>query len=90
MTALAAAAASSNHTQLVIAAILGIGVVIALITWLKVHPFLALIIGSAVLGLTAGFGAANTEKGLHQRSRRHGWQRRAAHCAGRDDRWSAR
>lgn len=35
---------------------------IALITWLKVHPFLALIIGSAVLGLTAGFGAANTEK----------------------------
>ncbi len=50
MTALAAAAASSNHTQLVIAAILGIGVVIALITWLKVHPFLALIIGSAVLG----------------------------------------
>jgi len=62
MTSLAAAAASTSHAQLVIAAILGIGVVIVLITWLKVHPFLSLIIGSAVLGLTAGFGAANTEK----------------------------
>ncbi|MDQ2722829.1 MAG: GntP family permease [Actinomycetota bacterium] len=59
MTTLAAGA-SANHTQLVIAAILGIGVVIVLITWLKVHPFLSLIIGSAVLGLAAGYGASKT------------------------------
>ena len=61
MTTLAAGA-SANHTQLVIAAILGIGVVIVLITWLKVHPFLSLIIGSAVLGVTAGFGVSATIK----------------------------
>ncbi len=29
-------------------------------TWLTVHLFLALIIGSAVLGATAGFGLSNT------------------------------
>jgi len=57
---LAAAPPVANHTQLLIAAVLGIGAVIVLITWLKVHPFLALIIGSAVLGAVAGFGLSNT------------------------------
>lgn len=56
VTTLTAAAPVANHTQLAIAALLWIGVVVALITWLRVHPFLALIIGSAVLGVTAGFG----------------------------------
>lgn len=31
-----------------------------LITWLKVHPFLALILGSAVLGVAAQLGAEKT------------------------------
>ena len=40
--------------QLVLAAVLGIAVVILLIAWAKWHPFLALILGSVVLGLVAG------------------------------------
>ena len=55
-----AAEASSNNTVLVLAALLGIATVVLLITWLKVHPFLALILGSAVLGLVAGFGPSPT------------------------------
>jgi GntP family gluconate:H+ symporter len=51
-----ALAPSSNHTVLVVAALLGIATVVVLITWLRVHPFLALIIGSGVLGLAAGLG----------------------------------
>ncbi len=57
-----AAAPAGNHTELTIAAVLGIATVVALITWLKVHPFLALIVGSAVLGLVAGYGPTATEK----------------------------
>jgi GntP family gluconate:H+ symporter len=51
-------AAEVGHTSssplLVAAALLGIAVVVLLITVLKVHPFLALIVGSAVLGVVAG------------------------------------
>src|SRR3954452_8885204 len=36
--------------QLVLAALLGIVAVVLLISWLQVHPFLALIVGSAVGG----------------------------------------
>jgi GntP family gluconate:H+ symporter len=60
MTVLAAAEASASNTVLILAALLGIGTVVVLITWLKVHPFLALILGSAVLGLVAGYGAQPT------------------------------
>ena len=48
--------------RLVLAAVLGILVVVALISWLQVHPFLALIAGSAVVGLVGGLGAAKTIK----------------------------
>ena len=56
MTLLAAEAVehTSNDWQLILAALLGIAVVVVLITWLKVHPFLALILGSAVIGVVAG------------------------------------
>jgi GntP family gluconate:H+ symporter len=51
-------AAEVDHTGsqplLVVAALLGIAVVVVLITVLKMHPFLALILGSAVLGVVAG------------------------------------
>ncbi|GAA1492415.1 GntP family permease [Curtobacterium herbarum] len=63
--------------QLVIAALLGIVVIIALITWLKVHPFVALTIGALGVGLGAGlapekavtsfgdgFGATMTSVGI--------------------------
>jgi gluconate:H+ symporter, GntP family len=46
--------------QLVLAAVLGIVVVIVLIAWAKWHPFLALILGSAVLGLVAGASPGDT------------------------------
>jgi GntP family gluconate:H+ symporter len=48
--------------QLILAALLGILVVVLLISWLQVHPFLALIAGSAVVGIVGGLGAAKTIK----------------------------
>src|SRR3954451_18078994 len=45
---------TSSSPLLVAAALLGIAAVVVLITVLKVHPFLALILGSAVLGVVAG------------------------------------
>ncbi len=40
--------------QLVTAALLGIAVIVVLIAWLKVHPFLALIFGALTVGIVAG------------------------------------
>jgi GntP family gluconate:H+ symporter len=44
---------SAGNTQLVIACLVGIAVIVVLISWLKMHPFLALIIGSAALAAVA-------------------------------------
>src|SRR3954452_22199658 len=61
MISLAAEAIThAGKGQLVLAAVLGIAAVVVLIAWAKFHPFLALIIGSAVLGLVAGVSPANT------------------------------
>src|SRR3954470_355057 len=54
MTVLAAIDHTENNTQLILAALLGIATVVVLITVLKVHPFVSLILGSAVLGVIAG------------------------------------
>ena len=55
MNVLAAEVAhTSSSPLLVTAALVGIAVVVVLITVLKVHPFLSLILGSAVLGVIAG------------------------------------
>ena len=51
---------ASGNAQLVAAALLGIAVVVVLISGLKVHPFLALIVGTGVLGVVAGFGVTKT------------------------------
>jgi len=59
MTILAVTAASGSP-QLITAAVLGIATVVLLITWAKVHPFLALIVGSAVLGVIGGLGPDKT------------------------------
>ncbi|MET7965409.1 SLC13 family permease [Micromonospora sp. NPDC005305] len=48
---------NAGDTQLVVAALLGIAAVVVLIAWGKVHPFLALILGAAVLGVVAGVSA---------------------------------
>lgn len=50
----------AGHTQLVVAAVLGIAAIVTLITWLKLHPFLALVLGTAVLALVAGVPLAKT------------------------------
>src|SRR5690242_2132407 len=62
MIALAAEAATkaSGNGQLILAAVLGIAAVVVLIAWAKWHPFLALILGSAVLGLVAALGPGKT------------------------------
>src|ERR1700760_1304445 len=52
--------ASAGSGQLILAAVLGIAVVIVLIAWAKWHPFLALLLGSAVLGLVAALGPSKT------------------------------
>lgn len=51
---------SSNHAQLLAAAVLGIATIIMLIVWRKTHPFLALTLGSAVLALVAGIPLTDT------------------------------
>nr|WP_042365446.1 gluconate:H+ symporter [Streptacidiphilus neutrinimicus] len=45
---------SSSQGQLLLAALLGIAVIVLLITRLKVHPFLSLTLGSMVLAAVAG------------------------------------
>src|SRR4051794_40751373 len=61
MTTLAAEAITKAGTgQLVLAAVLGIAAVVLLIAWAKWHPLLALIVGSAVLGLVAGASPSAT------------------------------
>src|SRR3954463_1129105 len=61
MTTLAAEATrTAGNGQLILAAVLGIATVVVLIAWAKWHPFLALIAGSAVLGLVAALGPGKT------------------------------
>ncbi len=43
----------AGNTQLLIAAVIGIAVVVLLITWAKLHPFLGLMIGTAAMGVVA-------------------------------------
>lgn len=53
---LTAAAASPAHSdgRLIFSALLGMAVIIVLITWVRLHPFIALLAGSLVAGITAG------------------------------------
>ena len=53
-SAVQAAAWSGHDTRLVVAAVLGIVVVVVTVSWAKLNPFIALLLGSAVLGLVAG------------------------------------
>ena len=54
--------AYAGNAQLVAACILGILAVVVLITWAKVHPFLSLMLGSAVLGAVATMPPGDTVK----------------------------
>lgn len=52
--ALAASSWSGHDSRLIVAALAGVLTIVVLITQLKVHPFLALMLGSGVLGAIAG------------------------------------
>lgn len=54
------AAPDLDKTRLIIFAISGIALLIVLITWAKMHPFVALFIGALTIGIGAGFGAVPT------------------------------
>ena len=45
---------NSHDTRLIVVTVLGIAVIVLLISWAKMHPFLSLIIGSLVVGIAAG------------------------------------
>ena len=51
---------SDNPTRLVVAALLGIAAIIVLIAWRKLHPFLALTLGTVVLAATADIPLSQT------------------------------
>lgn len=48
------AAPAVSDTRLIVAAVIGIAVIVLLIVWLKLHPFLALMLGAGVLAVAAG------------------------------------
>jgi GntP family gluconate:H+ symporter len=52
--ALAASSWNGHDTRLILAALAGVAVIVVLITQFKVHPFLALMLGTGVLGAVAG------------------------------------
>ncbi|GAB3499450.1 gluconate:H+ symporter [Amycolatopsis cihanbeyliensis] len=54
MNTLAAATWTGQDTRLIAATLLAIALIVVLITKLKLHPFLALILSSGLLGLVAG------------------------------------
>ncbi|MEO6502487.1 MAG: SLC13 family permease [Jatrophihabitantaceae bacterium] len=57
---IAAESSGSHDTRLILAALIGIAVIIALITFLKLHPFLSLTIGALLVGAIAGLGMDKT------------------------------
>ena len=53
---------SGHDTQVLIVAIVGIGIVVALIVWLKMHAFLSLTIGALFVGILSGIALAAVTK----------------------------
>jgi hypothetical protein len=47
---------TAHDTRLMVAAVIGIAIIVLLIVLAKVHPFLALVLGSAFVGLASGVG----------------------------------
>jgi GntP family gluconate:H+ symporter len=56
--ALAVSAWTGHDTRLILVTVIGIAIIVALIVALRMHPFLALIIGSVFVGFAAGVPAA--------------------------------
>ena len=53
---------TAHDTRLIVAAVLGIALIIVLIARFSVHPFLALVAGSALTGFVAGVGGQDVIK----------------------------
>ena len=70
--------ARAGNGQLVLACLVGIAVIVVLISWLKMHPFLALILGSAALAAVAWIAPTGRADQLHQRVRQHRGRGRAS------------
>ncbi|MFT4258099.1 GntP family permease [Microbacterium sp.] len=51
-----AAPPAASTAQLIIAAVVSIVIIVALILWVKMHPFFALMLGSAVMAVAANMG----------------------------------
>ncbi len=47
---------TGSDAHLIVAGLVGIAVIVVLITWLKLHPFLALLVGAIGVGIGAGEG----------------------------------
>jgi GntP family gluconate:H+ symporter len=66
--ALATSSWTGHDTRLIVVTVIGIAIIVALIVALKMHPFLALVIGSVFVGFAAGVGSAkiisNFESGV--------------------------
>ncbi|WP_344239607.1 gluconate:H+ symporter [Kribbella hippodromi] len=53
---------NGHDTRVLVVAVIGIGIIVALIVWLKIHAFLALTIGSLFVGLASGIAAGDITK----------------------------
>jgi GntP family gluconate:H+ symporter len=51
---------TAHDSRLMTAGLIGIATVVILITWLKLNPFLALLVGSGAVGIIAGLGLDKT------------------------------
>jgi len=57
---IAAGSSGAHDTRLILAALIGIAVIIALITFVKLNPFLSLTVGALLVGAIAGLGMDKT------------------------------
>ncbi|MDY5153826.1 gluconate:H+ symporter, GntP family, partial [Actinobaculum suis] len=55
-----ATATQLNPTALIISIIVGVALLILLVSWAKVHPFIAIMVAALVTGIGSGFGLMNT------------------------------
>lgn len=77
-----------SSAGLIIAALIGIAVIVCLIVFAKVHAFLALMLGSFVMAILAGVPPYRLVHLVHYGIGRHGWQRGRPDRFGFDD-WRA-
>jgi GntP family gluconate:H+ symporter len=59
-TMIAVAADSLDQGRLIASAVIGIVILVLLITWAKIHPFIALVVSGLIVGIGAGYGPVAT------------------------------